>query len=543
MISVDSLAVEFSGHTLFSEVSFTINANDKIALMGKNGAGKSTMMKIIAGVQNPSRGHVRYPKEAVIAYLPQHLLTEDNTTVFDEASKAFSHVYDMRDEMAELNKQLETRTDYESDAYMKLIERVSDLGEKYYALEDVNYDAEVEKALKGLGFKQDDFKRQTNEFSGGWRMRIELAKILLQKPDLILLDEPTNHIDIESVIWLEDFLLNKANAVVVISHDKAFIDTITNRTIEVTMGKIYDYKANYSQYLQLREDRRLHQIKAFEEQKKFIADNQVFIDRFKGTFSKTNQVNSRERMLEKLKIIEVDDVETSALKLRFPKTQRSGDYPVTVKEVSKSYGDHVVFNAASMTVSRGEKVCFVGRNGEGKSTMLKAILGEIDVQGECALGHNVKVGYFAQNQAALLDESLTIFQTVDEVAHGDIRKQIKNILGRFMFKGDAIDKKVSVLSGGEKTRLAMVKLLLEPVNLLILDEPTNHLDLKSKDVLKEALLDFDGTLILVSHDRDFLQGLSNKVFEFKDQRVIEHFETIDAFLERNRLESIKAMDL
>jgi len=543
MISVDSLAVEFSGHTLFSEVSFTINANDKIALMGKNGAGKSTMMKIIAGVQNPSRGHVRYPKEAVIAYLPQHLLTEDNTTVFDEASKAFSHVYDMRDEMEELNKQLETRTDYESDAYMKLIERVSDLGEKYYALEDVNYDAEVEKALKGLGFKQDDFKRQTNEFSGGWRMRIELAKILLQKPDLILLDEPTNHIDIESVIWLEDFLLNKANAVVVISHDKAFIDTITNRTIEVTMGKIYDYKANYSHYLQLREDRRLHQIKAFEEQKKFIADNQVFIDRFKGTFSKTNQVNSRERMLEKLKIIEVDDVETSALKLRFPKTQRSGDYPVTVKEVSKSYGDHVVFNAASMTVSRGEKVCFVGRNGEGKSTMLKAILGEIDVQGECALGHNVKVGYFAQNQAALLDESLTIFQTVDEVAHGDIRKQIKNILGRFMFKGDAIDKKVSVLSGGEKTRLAMVKLLLEPVNLLILDEPTNHLDLKSKDVLKEALLDFDGTLILVSHDRDFLQGLSNKVFEFKDQRVIEHFETIDAFLERNRLESIKAMDL
>jgi len=543
MISVDSLAVEFSGHTLFSEVSFTINANDKIALMGKNGAGKSTMMKIIAGVQNPSRGHVRYPKEAVIAYLPQHLLTEDNTTLFDEASKAFSHVYDMRDEMEELNKQLETRTDYESDAYMKLIERVSDLGEKYYALEDVNYDAEVEKALKGLGFKQDDFKRQTNEFSGGWRMRIELVKILLQKPDLILLDEPTNHIDIESVIWLEDFLLNKANAVVVISHDKAFIDTITNRTIEVTMGKIYDYKANYSHYLQLREDRRLHQIKAFEEQKKFIADNQVFIDRFKGTFSKTNQVNSRERMLEKLKIIEVDDVETSALKLRFPKTQRSGDYPVTVKEVSKSYGEHVVFNAASMTVSRGEKVCFVGRNGEGKSTMLKAILGEIEVEGECALGHNVKVGYFAQNQAALLDESLTIFQTVDEVAHGDIRKQIKNILGRFMFKGDAIDKKVSVLSGGEKTRLAMVKLLLEPVNLLILDEPTNHLDLKSKDVLKEALLDFDGTLILVSHDRDFLQGLSNKVFEFKDQRVIEHFETIDAFLERNRLESIKAMDL
>ena len=543
MISVDNLAVEFSGHTLFSDVSFTINANDKIALMGKNGAGKSTMMKIIAGVQNGTRGHVRSPKETVIAYLPQHLLTEDNTTVFDEASKAFSHVFNMKKEMDDVNKQLETRTDYESNEYMKLIERVSDLGEKYYALEDVNYDAEVEKALKGLGFKQEDFTRQTNEFSGGWRMRIELVKILLQKPDLILLDEPTNHIDIESVIWLEDFLLNKANAVVVISHDKAFIDNITNRTIEVTMGKIYDYKANYTHYLQLREERRAHQIKAFEEQRKFIADNQAFIDRFKGTFSKTNQVSSRERMLEKLDIIEIDDVDTSALKLRFPKTQRSGDYPVIVKDVSKSYDDHVVFNDASMTVSRGEKVCFVGRNGEGKSTMIKAILNEIDVEGECALGHNVKVGYFAQNQAALLDENLTIFQTVDEIAQGEVRKQLKNILGRFMFKGDAIDKKVSVLSGGEKTRLAMVKLLLEPVNLLILDEPTNHLDLKSKDVLKEALLDFDGTLILVSHDRDFLQGLSNKVFEFKDQRVIEHFETIDAFLERNRIESIKAMDL
>ncbi|MCL5127557.1 ABC-F family ATP-binding cassette domain-containing protein [Algibacter sp. L4_22] len=543
MISVDNLAVEFSGHTLFSDVSFTINENDKIALMGKNGAGKSTMMKIIAGVQNATRGHVRYPKEAIIAYLPQHLLTEDDTTVFEEASKAFSHVFDMRNEMEDLNKQLETRTDYESDEYMKIIERVSDLGEKYYALEDVNYDAEVEKALKGLGFKQEDFTRNTNEFSGGWRMRIELAKILLQKPDLILLDEPTNHIDIESVIWLEDFLLNKANAVVVISHDKAFIDNITNRTIEVTMGKIYDYKANYTHYLQLREDRRAHQVKAYQEQQRYIADNQAFIDRFKGTFSKTNQVSSRERMLEKLEIIEIDDIDTSALKLRFPKTQRSGDYPVSVKDVSKLYGEHVVFNNANMSIARGEKVCFVGRNGEGKSTMIKAVLGEIDVEGECSLGHNVKVGYFAQNQAALLDEDLTIFQTVDEVAKGDVRTQIKNILGRFMFKGDDIDKKVSVLSGGEKTRLAMVKLLLEPVNLLILDEPTNHLDLKSKDVLKEALLDFDGTLILVSHDRDFLQGLSNKVFEFKEKRVIEHFETIDDFLVRNRIESLKAIDL
>ncbi|NRR92210.1 ABC-F family ATP-binding cassette domain-containing protein [Winogradskyella undariae] len=543
MISVDNLAVEFSGHTLFSDVSFTINENDKIALMGKNGAGKSTMMKIIAGVQSATRGNVRFPKDAVIAYLPQHLLTEDDTTVFDEASKAFKHVYEMRDEMEGLNKQLETRTDYESDEYMKIIERVSDLGEKYYALEDVNYDAEVEKALKGLGFKQEDFTRLTSEFSGGFRMRIELAKILLQKPDLILLDEPTNHIDIESVIWLEDFLLNKANAVVVISHDRAFVDNITNRTIEVTMGRIYDYKANYTHYLQLREDRRIHQVKAYQEQQKFIADNMQFIERFKGTYSKTNQVTSRERMLEKLQIIEIDDVDTSALKLRFPATQRSGDYPVTVKEVSKSYDDHIVFNDANMSIARGEKVCFVGRNGEGKSTMIKAILGEIDVDGTCSLGHNVKVGYFAQNQAALLDEDLTIFQTVDDVAKGDVRTQIKSILGGFMFKGDDIDKKVSVLSGGEKTRLAMVKLLLEPVNLLILDEPTNHLDLKSKDVLKEALQNFDGTLILVSHDRDFLQGLSKKVFEFKEKRVIEHFETIDAYLERNKIESIKALNL
>lgn len=541
MISVDNLAVEFSGTTLFSDVSFVINPTDKIALMGKNGAGKSTMMKIIAGEQNGTRGNVRVPKDAVIAYLPQHLLTEDNCTVFEEAAKAFKHVFDMRDEMDKLNKELETRTDYESDAYMGIIEKVSDIGEKYYALEDVNYDAEVEKALKGLGFKQEDFTRQTNEFSGGWRMRIELAKILLQKPDLILLDEPTNHIDIESVIWLEDFLLNKANAVMVISHDRAFIDNITNRTIEVTMGRIYDYKANYSHYLQLREDRRAHQIKAYQEQQKFIADNMAFIERFKGTYSKTNQVNSRERMLEKLEIIEIDEIDTSSLKLRFPPAPRSGDYPVTVKDVSKSYDGH--FKNANMSISRGEKVSFVGRNGEGKSTMIKAILNEIPVEGTCQLGHNVKVGYFAQNQASLLDPDLTIFQTVDEVAFGDIRNQIKNILGRFMFSGDDIDKKVSMLSGGEKTRLAMVKLLLEPVNLLILDEPTNHLDLKSKDVLKEALSTYDGTLILVSHDRDFLQGLSQKVFEFKEQRVIEHFETIDAFLERNRIKSIAEINL
>ncbi|QXP61807.1 ABC-F family ATP-binding cassette domain-containing protein [Olleya sp. HaHaR_3_96] len=543
MISIDNLAVEFSGTTLFSDVSFVINATDKIALMGKNGAGKSTMMKIVAAKQSPTRGHVRAPKDAVIAYLPQHLLTEDDCTVFEEAAKAFKHVYDMRDEMESLNKALETRTDYESDEYMSIIEKVSDLGEKYYALEDVNYDAEVEKALKGLGFKQEDFARLTNEFSGGWRMRIELAKILLQKPDLILLDEPTNHIDIESVIWLEDFLVNKADAVMVISHDRAFIDNITNRTIEVTMGRIYDYKANYSHYLQLREDRRVHQVKAYQEQQKFIADNQTFIDRFKGTYSKTNQVTSRERMLEKLQIIEIDEVDNSALKLSFPPAPRSGDYPVAVQGLTKKYDDLVVFSDANMSIKRGEKVSFVGRNGEGKSTMIKAILGEIEYDGQCSLGHNVQVGYFAQNQAALLDNDLTVFQTVDEVAKGDVRTGVKNILGRFMFKGDDIDKKVGVLSGGEKTRLAMVKLLLEPVNLLILDEPTNHLDLKSKDVLKEALKTFDGTLILVSHDRDFLQGLSEKVFEFKDQRVIEHFETIDAFLERNRIKSIADINL
>lgn len=543
MITVENLAVEFSGATLFSEVSFVINPTDKIALMGKNGAGKSTMMKIIAGEQKATRGHVRAPKDAVIAYLPQHLLTEDDCTVFEEAAKAFRQVFEMRTEMDKLNLALETRTDYDSEEYMAIIEQVTELGEKYYQLEEVNYDAEVEKALKGLGFRPEDFQRQTKEFSGGWRMRIELAKILLQKPDLILLDEPTNHIDIESVIWLEDFLVNKANAVMVISHDRAFIDNITNRTIEVTMGRIYDYKANYSHYLQLREERRAHQVKAYQEQQKMIADNMQFIERFRGTYSKTNQVASRERMLEKLEIIEIDEIDNSALKLRFPPSPRSGDYPVTVKDVSKSYGEHVVFKNASMSISRGEKVSFVGRNGEGKSTMIKAIMGQIDVQGTCQLGHNVKVGYFAQNQASLLDPNLTIFQTVDEVAEGDVRTQIKNILGAFMFQGDDIDKKVSVLSGGEKTRLAMVKLLLEPVNLLILDEPTNHLDLKSKDVLKEALKNFDGTLVLVSHDRDFLQGLSEKVFEFKDKRVIEHFETIDAFLERNRIKSIADLQL
>ncbi|GGF66664.1 ABC-F family ATP-binding cassette domain-containing protein [Wenyingzhuangia marina] len=543
MISVDNLAVEFSGHTLFSDVSFVINENDKIALMGKNGAGKSTMMKIIAGMQTPTRGGIRCPKDTVIAYLPQHLLMDDDCTVVEEASKAFKEVFEMKVEMEDLNKQLETRTDYESDEYMKIIERVSDLGEKYYALEDVNFEAEVEVALKGLGFTQSDFNRPTSEFSGGWRMRIELAKILLKKPDLILLDEPTNHVDIESVIWLENFLLNKAKAVIVISHDKAFVDNITNRTLEVSMGKVYDYKANYSHYLELRKERRANQQKAYDEQQKMIADNKLYIERFKGTYSKASSVASRKRMLEKLELIEVDEVDSSSLRLRFPPSPRSGDYPVKVENMSKSYGDHVIFKDANMAIARGEKVSFVGQNGQGKSTMIKAIMGQIDFEGSCGLGHNAKVGYFAQNEASLLDNDLTIFETVDNVAVGDIRTQIKNILGAFMFKGDDIEKKVGVLSGGEKTRLAMVKLLLEPVNVLILDEPTNHLDLRSKDVIKEALQNFDGTLILVSHDRDFLKGLSEKVYEFKEQRVVEHFETIDAFLERNKVENLKEMDL
>ncbi len=543
MISVNGLCVEFSGKTLFKDISFVINENDKIALMGKNGAGKSTMMKIIAAKEKASRGSIQYPKEATIAYLPQHLLVDDHATVFEEASKAFEKVLRTKQEMDSLNKELETRTDYESEAYMNIINRVTELGEFYYALEEVNFDAEVELTLLGLGFKRDDFNKPTNQFSGGWRMRIELAKILLQKPDLILLDEPTNHIDIESVIWLEDFLINKAKAVLVISHDIAFIDNITNRTVELTMGKIYDYKANYTHYLQLREERRAHQLKAYKEQQKFIADSERFIERFRGTYSKTNQVSSRERMLEKLEIIEVDEVDTSTLKLRFPPCNRSGDYPVIVDTLSKSYGEHLIFDQASFAIERGEKVCFVGRNGEGKSTMIKAIMGEIDFEGTCKLGHNTEIGYFAQNQASLLDPSLTIFETVDNIAKGEVRNQLKNILGGFMFSGDDIDKKVSVLSGGERTRLAMVKLLLEPVNLLILDEPTNHLDIKSKEVLKQALLNYSGTLILVSHDRHFLKGLAQKVFEFKDKRVLEHFETIDAFLARNRIEHLKEIDL
>ncbi|MFD3001917.1 ABC-F family ATP-binding cassette domain-containing protein [Pontibacter toksunensis] len=542
MISVDGVTVEFNGSALFSNIGFYINENDRIALMGKNGAGKSTLLKVIAGVSKPTRGKISAPKEAVIAYLPQHLLTEDDCTVFEEASKAFADVLNMKAQMDELNAQLETRTDYDSDDYYKLIEQVSELGEKYYSIEEINFDAEVEKTLKGLGFSRSDFGRSTVEFSGGWRMRIELAKILLQKPDLILLDEPTNHLDIESIQWLEDFLVNNAKAVIVISHDKTFVDNITNRTIEVTMGRIYDYKVNYTQYLQLRKERHEQQQRQFEDQQKEIADIQGFIDRFKGTYSKTLQVQSRVKMLEKMEIIEVDEVDSSALSLKFPPAPRSGNYPVIVEDLTKKYGDHTVFKDASLTIERGEKIAFVGKNGEGKSTLVKAIMGEIDYEGKLQLGHNCMVGYFAQNQAALLDGDLTVFQTIDQIAVGDVRTKIKDLLGAFMFSGETVEKKVKVLSGGEKTRLAMIKLLLQPVNLLILDEPTNHLDIKTKDILKDALNSFDGTLILVSHDRDFLDGLATKVFEFGNKRIKEHFEDINGFLRNKKLENLREIE-
>jgi ATP-binding cassette subfamily F protein 3 len=543
MITVNDIAVEFGGTTLFSEVTFAINETDKIALMGKNGAGKSTLLKIVAGANKPTRGNISAPSDAVVAYLPQHLLTEDNCTVMEETSKAFADVLNMKKEIDAINEQLTIRTDYESDDYMKLIEKVSELSEKYYSIEEVNYEAEVEKILKGLGFEREDFNRPTKEFSGGWRMRIELAKILLTKPDLILLDEPTNHLDMDSIEWLEDFLINQAKAVMVISHDRAFVDNITNRTIEVTMGRIYDYKAKYSHYLELRKDRRVHQQKAYDEQQKFIADNQAFIDRFRGTFSKTDAVQSRVRMLEKIVPIEVDEIDNSALKLKFPPSVRSGQYPVIVKDLEKSYGDKLIFKDANLVIERGQKVAFVGKNGEGKSTMIKAIMKEIEINsGSVEVGHNAQIGYFAQNQAALLDENATIFETIDNIAVGDVRTQIKNILGAFMFHGDDTTKKVKVLSGGEKTRLAMIKLLLEPVNLLILDEPSNHLDMKTKDIIKDALRDFDGTLILVSHDRDFLDGLATKVFEFGNKRVKEHFEDIKGFLAHKKMDSLKEIE-
>lgn len=542
MISVDGLTVEFGGTTLFKDVSFVVNEKDRIALMGKNGAGKSTLLKIMAGAKTPSAGRVSAPKDATIAYLPQHLMSENNRTVFDEAAQAFAHVFEMQRQIEDINAQLATRTDYETESYFALIEEVSTLSEKYYAIEEINYDAAVEKILIGLGFTREDFTRPTGDFSGGWRMRIELAKILLQKPDLILLDEPTNHLDIESVQWLEDFLINSAKAVMIISHDRAFVDNITTRTIEVTMGRIYDYKVNYSKYQELRKERREQQQRAFEEQQKMIADNQDFIERFKGTYSKTNQVQSRVKMLEKLDIVEIDEEDNSALRLKFPPSPRSGTYPVIVEDVTKKYGDHIVFANANLTIERGERVAFVGKNGEGKSTLIKAIMNEIDFEGKLTLGHNTMIGYFAQNQASLLNEELTVFQTIDDVAVGEIRTKIRDILGAFMFGGEASSKKVKVLSGGERTRLAMIKLLLEPVNLLILDEPTNHLDMKTKDILKSALLDYDGTLILVSHDRDFLDGLVTKVFEFGNKRVKEHIGDIYSFLEKKKMENLRELE-
>ena len=542
MVSVDGLTVEFGGTTLFSDISFVINEKDRIALMGKNGAGKSTLLKILAGVRTATRGVVSAPKDTVIAYLPQHLMTEDGRTVFEEASQAFAHLYEMEAELDCLNNELATRTDYESDEYMSLIEEVATKSEKFYAIDMTHFEEDVEKTLLGLGFERKDFNRQTSEFSGGWRMRIELAKMLLRNPDVLLLDEPTNHLDIESIGWLEEFLINNGKAVVVISHDRKFVDNITTRTIEVTMGRIYDYKVNYSQYLVLRAERRQQQQKQYEEQQKMIQETKDFIERFKGTYSKTLQVQSRVKMLEKLEIIEVDEEDTSALRLKFPPSPRSGQYPVIMDGVGKAFDGKRIFSGASLTIERGDKVAFVGRNGEGKSTLVKCIMKELEHEGSLQLGHNVQIGYFAQNQASLLDEELTVFQTIDDVAKGDIRNKIRDLLGAFMFGGEASAKKVKVLSGGERTRLALMKLLLEPVNLLILDEPTNHLDLKTKDILKQALMDFDGTLICVSHDRDFLDGLVTKVYEFGHGKVREHLCGVYEFLANKKMEELQELE-
>lgn len=542
MISVEGLTVEFGGFTLFDDVSFVVNKKDRIALVGKNGAGKSTMLKIFAGLQSPTSGTVSVPKETTIGYLPQQMQLTDTRTVKEEAELAFGHIREMEKEIERLNLQLAERTDYETESYQKLIDKVTHLSEHFQMMGGSNYHAELERTLIGLGFTRTDFDRPTSEFSGGWRMRIELAKLLLKKPDVLLLDEPTNHLDIESIQWLEDFLIDNGQAVVVISHDRAFVDHITTRTIEVTMGRIYDYKVNYSQYLQLRKERREQQQKAYDEQQKMIAETREFIERFKGTYSKTLQVQSRVKMLEKLEILEVDEEDTSALRLKFPPSPRSGSYPVTIENVSKAYGDHTVFRNANLMIERGDKIAFVGKNGEGKSTLVKCIMKEIEHEGTLTLGHNVMIGYFAQNQASLLDENLTVFQTIDDVAQGDIRNKIKDLLGAFMFGGENSAKKVKVLSGGERTRLAMIKLLLEPVNLLILDEPTNHLDMKTKDILKQALLDFDGTLIVVSHDRDFLDGLVSKVYEFGNQKVTEHLEGIYEFMQRKKMENLRELE-
>ena len=549
MITVDGLTVEFGGTTLFKDISFQINEKDRIALMGKNGAGKSTLLKILAGVRPATRGTVSAPKDTVIAYLPQHLMTEDGRTVFEETCQAFAHLHETEAEINRINEELTVRTDYESDEYMALIEKVSALSEKFYAIDMTHFEEDVEKTLLGLGFKREEFDRPTSEFSGGWRMRIELAKLLLKDPDVLLLDEPTNHLDIESIGWLEDFIRESSKAVVVISHDRKFVDNITTRTIEVTMGRIYDYKATYSHYLELRKERRAQQQKQYEEQQKMIQETKDFIERFKGTYSKTLQVQSRVKMLEKLELIEVDEEDTSALRLKFPPSPRSGSYPVMMSDVAKSFENpdtgkvKQIFSGVNLTVERGDKIAFVGRNGEGKSTLVKCIMQQLEHEGKLELGHNVQIGYFAQNQASLLDGELTVFQTIDDVAKGEIRLKIRDMLGAFMFGGEESTKKVKVLSGGERTRLAILKLLLEPVNLLILDEPTNHLDLKTKDVLKQALQDFDGTLIVVSHDRDFLDGLVTKVYEFGGGKVREHLCGIYEFLETKKQEELRRLGI
>ena len=542
MISIEGLSVEFGGNPLFDNITYVINKRDRIALVGKNGAGKSTMLKIIAGLQAPTSGTVSLPKDLTIGYLPQQMKLADSRTVMSEAEQAFAHIFELRERIERMNAELLARTDYESEAYQELIERVANANEQLAMAGGDNFRAEIEKTLLGLGFLRSDFDRPTSEFSGGWRMRIELAKLLLQRPDVLLLDEPTNHLDIESIQWLETFLSTRANAVVLVSHDRAFIDNVTTRTIEISLGRIYDYQVNYSKYVVLRQERLEQQMRAYENQQKQIQDTEAFIERFRYKATKAVQVQSRIKQLEKIERIEVDEVDNSRLNLKFPPAPRSGDYPVIAENVGKAYGDHVVFDHAEFTIKRGEKVAFVGKNGEGKSTLVKCIMGEIPYTGTLKIGHNVKIGYFAQNQAQLMDESITVFDTIDRVAVGDIRTKIRDILGAFMFGGEASDKKVKVLSGGEKTRLAMIRLLLEPVNLLILDEPTNHLDMRTKDVLKQAISDFDGTVIVVSHDREFLDGLVSKVYEFGGGKVREHLGGIYEFLQRKKMDSLRELE-
>ena len=542
MISIEGLSVAFGGNTLFDNITYVINKKDRIALVEKNGAGKSTMLKIIAGLQAPTSGSVNMPKDLTVGYLPQQMNLSDTRTVMEEAEQAFSHIFELQSRIERMNTELSERTDYESEYYQELIERVSNANEQLALIGASNYQAEIEKTLIGLGFTREDFGRDTSEFSGGWRMRIELAKLLLQRPDVLLLDEPTNHLDIESIQWLESFLSTRANAVVLVSHDRAFIDNVTTRTIEISLGRIYDYQVNYSRYVVLRQERLEQQMRAYENQQKQIQDTEAFIERFRYKATKSVQVQSRIKQLAKLERVEVDEVDTSRLNLKFPPAPRSGDYPIIAEGVGKNYGSHVVFSNATFTIKRGEKVAFVGKNGEGKSTLVKCIMGEIPYTGTLKIGHNVKIGYFAQNQASLLDESITVFDTIDRVAVGDIRTKIRDILGAFMFGGEASDKKVKVLSGGEKTRLAMIRLLLEPVNLLILDEPTNHLDMRTKDVLKQAIRDFNGTVILVSHDREFLDGLVSKVYEFGGGQVREHLGGIYDFLESRKLDSLRELE-